>query len=254
MRVNLNKADVNFLFLSRLFIFTEIAMKQIMSVKGLNLEDVLSSVQNSIPSTSLFPADYVNSQSNGARTKESGMLIDQLDASRIYSLETIRKVCIDYRLRFLDLNYFRGELPVEATEEILRLEEEHQTILESFKIMAPSKMFKLEDKDDPMLFAPLGNGYYYLIHKWGGDLHPWRKWMVWPFKGLSNFMVMVFLISVVCTLLTPMSVFTKDYGMVEKLILFLFVFKSVIAVFIYFGFASGKNFNSVIWNSKYYNA
>jgi len=218
------------------------------------LEDVLSSVQKSVPSTSLSPAAYTDPKSDGARTAESGLLIDELDVDRIYSVETIRKVCIDYRLRFLDLSYFRGELPVEATEEIRRLEDEHDTSLDAFKIMAPSKMFKLEDKDDPMLFAPLGNGHYYLIHKWGGDLHPLRRWLVWPFKGLSNFMVLVFMVSVVCTLLTPMNIFTKDYGMVEKLILFLFVFKSVIAVFIYFGFASGKNFNSVIWNSKYYNA
>lgn len=218
------------------------------------MEDVLSSVQKSVPSTSLSPAAYTDPKSDRARTAESGLLIDELDVDRIYSVETIRKVCIDYRLRFLDLSYFRGELPTEATEEIRRLEDEHDTSLDAFKIMAPSKMFKLEDKDDPMLFAPLGNGHYYLIHKWGGDLHPLRRWLVWPFKGLSNFMVLVFMVSVVCTLLTPMNIFTKDYGMVEKLILFLFVFKSVIAVFIYFGFASGKNFNSVIWNSKYYNA
>ena len=36
--------------------------------------------------------------------------------------------------------------------------------------MAPSKLFELENYDDPLLFASLGDGYYYLIHKWGNDL------------------------------------------------------------------------------------
>ncbi|MGB5316964.1 MAG: hypothetical protein WBN56_13265, partial [Robiginitalea sp.] len=30
---------------------------------------------------------------------------DSLDTSRIYHLDHIRKICIDYRLRFLDLKY-----------------------------------------------------------------------------------------------------------------------------------------------------
>lgn len=229
-------------------------MKQIMTLNGLNLRDVLSSVENkrsvSFPLTS--PSQILSEDE--IRTASSGLLIDKLESERVYSLETIKEVCIDYRLRFLDLSYFRGEVPEEASEEIQRLEREHGTRLDSFKIMAPSKLFKLEDKDDPMLFIPLGNDYFYLIHKWGTDLHPLRKWLMWPFRDLSNFMVLMFVVSVFCTLLTPVGIFGRDYGIAEKLILFLFVFKSVIAIFIYFGFASGKNFSTVIWNSKYFNA
>jgi len=40
--------------------------------------------------------------------------IDTLDFSRVYHLETIKRVCIDYRLRFLDLKYFKGALPEAA--------------------------------------------------------------------------------------------------------------------------------------------
>mgnify|MGYP006897565197 CR=1 FL=1 len=33
-----------------------------------------------------------------------------------------------------------------------------------------------------------------------------------------------------------------------------FIFKAIAAVVLYYGFAAGKNFNTAIWNSKYFNA
>src|SRR5210317_754787 len=110
---------------------------------------------------------------------------DLLDTSRIYHLDQIRNICIDYRLRFLDLSYFRPQMPQEAKNAIAELEGSHNTHLDGMKILAPSRLFKLEDKDDPLLFVPMGNNYFYLIHKWGNDLHPLRKWLVWPFKNVA---------------------------------------------------------------------
>ena len=48
--------------------------------------------------------------------------------------------------------------------------------------MAPSKLFKLKNADDPLLFASLGSDYFYLIDKWGNDLSYFRKISMWPFK------------------------------------------------------------------------
>ena len=115
-------------------------------------------------------------------------------------------------------------------------------------------MFKLEDKDDPLLFAPIGNGYFYLIYKWGNDLHPLRKLFAWPFKNISNLAAVVFLASYILTLLIPEGLFSKSGTSSEFWILFFFMFKSMAAVVIFYGFALGKNFNPAIWNSKYYNA
>ena len=66
---------------------------------------------------------------------------DKLETQRIFHLNQIRKVCIDYRLRFLDLKYFKGNIPKEGIDKITQLEKEHQTSLEGFKIMAPSVLF-----------------------------------------------------------------------------------------------------------------
>ena len=116
---------------------------------------------------------------------------DLLETAEIYHLRHIKKIAVDYRLRFLDSRYFKGEIPQEAISKIKNLEKEHKLELKGFKILAPSKLFKLEDKDDPILFAPIGNDYYYLIHKWGRDLHPLRKIMMWPFKSLVNLIALV---------------------------------------------------------------
>lgn len=120
--------------------------------------------------------------------------------------------------------------------------------------MAPSKLFKLEDKDDPLLFAPIGNGYYYLVDKWGNDLHPFRKLLVWPFKNLVNLTLFVVLISYLVTLMVPEGLFSKKNTTAEFWIIFFFMFKCIASVVIFYGFALGKNFNPAIWNSKYFNA
>ncbi|MGA1546558.1 MAG: hypothetical protein ACO349_06385, partial [Flavobacteriaceae bacterium] len=177
--------------------------------------------------------------------------LDLLSKDRIYHIDEIKKVCIDYRLRFLDIKYFKNELPQDALTQIKQLEEEHQTQLGEFKIMAPSALFRLKKTDDPLLFAPLGNEYYYLVHKWGNDLHPLRKVMMWPFKNIWNLLAVVFLFSWLLTELTPIQLFTRTPDNSTYWMLLFFIFKAVASVVLYFGFALGKNFNPAIWNSRY---
>lgn len=179
---------------------------------------------------------------------------DLLESHRIYHLRHIRKTCIDYRLRFLDLNYFKPALPGSALRAIEQLEQTHQTRLTSLKIMAPSRLFKLENQDDPLLFVTLGNDYFYLVHKWGNDLHPLRKLFVWPIKSLPNLVVLLLAISYFITLLIPSGLFSKQESAAEFWILYFFMFKMIASVVLFYGFALGKNFNPSIWDSKYFNA
>ncbi|MCC4213851.1 hypothetical protein [Leeuwenhoekiella parthenopeia] len=176
---------------------------------------------------------------------------DLLQSDRIFHEKSIKKICVDYRLRFLDSRYFKGTFPQEALSEISRLENEHEISLKGFKIMAPSKMFVLSKTDDPLLFAPMGNGYYYLIHKWGNDLHPLRKWMMWPFKNFENLIFTILLSSVVATLLVPDGLFTRKQDFSQDVMVFFFMFKSIAAVVLFYGFALGKNFNTAIWRCQY---
>ncbi|GAA0733776.1 hypothetical protein GCM10009430_48230 [Aquimarina litoralis] len=191
---------------------------------------------------------------NGTPIEKNDFIFDYLDSNNIYHIDQIKKICIDYRLRFLASKYFKGKLPQEALSKIKDLEKTHNLELKGFKIIAPSKLFKLENADDPLLFAPMGNDYYYLIHKWGEDLHPFRKLMMWFFKSFENLIVLTFLVSVLLTFMIPQGLFSKENTSSEYVMIFFFMFKSVAAVVLFYGFALGKNFNTAIWNSKYFNA
>jgi hypothetical protein len=176
---------------------------------------------------------------------------DLLDSNKIYHIDQIRKVSINYRLRFLDLKYFKNKLPDSAHHDIQHLEAIHETKLSGFKIMAPSALFRLEKADDPLLFAPLGNEYYYLIHQWGNDLHPLRRIMMWPFMNIWNLLVLVLAISFIATEIMPINLFTKSPDATTYWMLLFFNFKAIASIVLFYGFALGKNFNPAIWNNKY---
>jgi len=238
-----------------------------MNLKGLNLREKLhdaqeeqasslekSALESLFKSTISFADENLNERLKKQKEANNSFQFDRLETSRIFHISAIKQVATTYRLRFLPLKYFRPELPELAKEAILELEKDHSIELEGLQIMAPSKLFKLEDKDDPVLFAPMGNGYYYLVAQWGSDLHPLRKWLVWPFRGPAHLLTLLAAISFVLTLLIPDGMFSKENSTAEFWILFFFFFKGVVGLAIFYGFAMGKNFNPFIWNSKYFNA
>ncbi|WP_340198488.1 hypothetical protein [Ascidiimonas sp. W6] len=217
-------------------------------------EDILSQVKQILEEDD-FKDQKIQQELTGTAINESNIFnFDMLDASKIYHIDQIKKICIDYRLRFLDTKYFKGKFPQRAFTEIKLLEKQHDIALKGFKIVAPSKLFKLENADDPLLFAPMGNGYYYLVHKWGNDLSAFRKLFMLPFKNFRNLTILLLLISWVLTEMVPVGLFSKEDTLANYFVIYFFMFKSVAAVTLFYGFALGKNFNHAIWNSKYFNA
>ncbi len=221
--------------------------------KEVSEEHIMNEVQQ-ILNQAPKPEEKITEALNAKVSEDrNDFVFDLLETNRIYHIDQIRSICIDYRLRFLDSKYFKGKIPQKAIDKIKNLEASHDVELKGFKIMAPSKLFKLEDKDDPLLFAPIGNGYYYLIHKWGNDLNPFRKILVWPFKNIVNLTFFTLIISYFATLLVPNGLFSKNDSSAEFWIIYFFMFKCIASVIIFYGFALGKNFNPAIWNSKYFN-
>ena len=216
--------------------------------------DLLAEIKNLLDQDDLKDELIYNQLQSSNERHHNALDIDLLDTDRIYHVEHIKAICIDYRLRFLDSKLFKGKIPYEAVIKIKELEKEHKTTIDGFKIMAPSKLFKLENADDPLLFAPIGNGYYYLIHKWGNDLSPFRKIAVLPFKNFENLMLLTALVSLIASFFVPKGLLSIETSGVQFLLIFLFMFKSVAAVVLYYSFAAGKNFNTAIWDSKYSNA
>ncbi len=174
-----------------------------------------------------------------------------LETEHIYHIDSIKTICVNYRLRFLDTRYFKGEIPKEAKSNVIALEKQHGIELKGYKVMAPSKLFKLNKTDDPLLFAPIGNDYFYMIHSWGNDLHPLRKWLMLPFRNIETLAFTTLVVSFLLTFLVPDGLFSQETSSAEFWMLFFFMFKSIAAIVIFYGIALGKNFNTAIWNSTY---
>ena len=181
--------------------------------------------------------------------KFNRLKFDKMESKNIFHKNTIKKICVRYRLRFLDSNLFKGEYPKNITRIIRDLESKHDTNLINFMIMAPSKLFNIKSPDDPILFVPIGNDYFYLVHKWGKEFNKFRKLMVLPFKNIDNLTIFSILVSVffaLCSKLVMPSLTSS-----EVFILFLFLVKGFIFIFFYMFFLTRKNFSESIWNSKY---
>lgn len=179
-----------------------------------------------------------------------------LDPERIFTAAQIKKICTDYRLRFLDARYFKGEIPQEAIAKVKELQREQPPArLQGYKMIAPAAMFHLENKDkDPLLFVPLGNERYYLIHKWGQDLHPLRKILVWPLRNFKNLISTVAGLAALIVALIPSSVMMGPYDTTSlglRVIFFFYLFLAFSGLTALYGFSRIKNFNSQLWDSKY---
>ena len=216
----------------------------------IDLLEEIKSILSKDDDVRLIIKNKIKSESS---TKQNDFNFDLLETDKIFHIQQIKDICIDYRLRFLDSAFFKNDIPEEAITKIKNLEKEHFTDLSGFKIMAPSKLFQLKNYDDPLLFAPIGNNYYYLIHKWGNDINPLRKIAVRPFRTLNSFILSLFLVSILLSLVTPGNVFGPGNEDLFKLVSCLFIFKSLSAIALYFCFWKGKNFNTQIWNSTFYN-
>ncbi|SMC53305.1 hypothetical protein [Cellulophaga tyrosinoxydans] len=220
-------------------------------VKAHKSPDLIGEFYQIIKKNQELRKSILNSKTVDTRQEYNTFNFDYLDADKIYHIEQIKKICIDYRLRFLDTKYFKGQIPEEAITKINNLEKQHDIKLKNYKIIAPSKLFKLEDKDDPLLFAAMGNDYYYLVHKWGTDLHPLRKALMLPFKNIINLLILIVALSYIGTFLIPKGLFSNTGSSVETWILGFFIFKIIASITLYYGIAMRKNFNPSIWNNKF---
>ena len=181
--------------------------------------------------------------------KNNQLKFDKMESKNIFHKDTIKKICVRYRLRFLDSNLFKGEYPKNITRIITDLESKHDTSLSNFKIMAPSKLFKIKSPDDPILFVPIGNDYFYLVHKWGKEFNKLRKLMVLPFKNIDNLTIFSILVSIFFALVGKLVMPSLTSS--EVFILFLFLVKGFIFIFFYRFFLTRRNFSESNWNSKY---
>lgn len=179
-----------------------------------------------------------------------------LDSDKIFDLNTIKSLCTKYRLRFLPTKYFKANFPNEAISAIKEIERNHDTEIKNFMIIAPAGLFKLEDANkDPLLFVPLENDQFYLIHQWGNDLAWYRRFMVWPLKSFTRLVTSIILFSVLVSSLIPGFLIssTASYFSFGRLVFAIWLMLSMGAIVSFLWFTLNQKFSEDGWNSHTFN-
>lgn len=123
--------------------------------------------------------------------------------SKFFTLEEIKEFCMNYKLRFLPSNRFKGTIDPTTGAKLVRFFKErnidgasHEASSNLF-IMAPEKAFNLDEvkrpikNDDPVLFYRVRSAegdMYAIIHKWGNDFSITRRLLGIIYKNMYNLM------------------------------------------------------------------
>lgn len=132
---------------------------------------------------------------------------------KVYTLDQIESLCVDYRLRFLQSRLFTGSYDVEVAAKIKDFAKETKSPIDDytlgrrFYVMAPSDMFSLTTEKylskadlrrqmDPAIFYQIDQNHYRLVHKWGNDFtifrliegFRWKSW--WNYQWFNTVMMM----------------------------------------------------------------
>ena len=181
-----------------------------------------------------------------------------MDPDRVFHVDPIRTLCIRYRLRFLPGALFKGSIPNQAVHAIRRLEQKAETPLSGFTVMAPANRFKLCDSEvDPLLFVPIGNDRYYLVHKWGNELNPIRSILNWPFRSAIHLGVSVVLLGILLAMVVPNNwiASTPEAGFwgAHRIVMCVWSIMVCASFTVFAWFAFFGQFSSEAWNSRYFN-
>ena len=178
----------------------------------------------------------------------------------IFNIESIKKIAIQHRLRFLPTKYFKNEIPKEAIFKIKEIEKENNLSVKHFFILAPSQAFDLEDcNKDPLLFIPLKNKNYLLVHQWGGDIGWIKKIMALPLKTIESMFVSVGIVAFLIAAFTPTWLILNGaeidmgYFGYHRIAWFLYAFIMLCSLSTFICFSQNVYPSEYQWDKKSYN-
>ncbi len=181
---------------------------------------------------------------------------EHLQADRIFHVNAIRELCIEYRLRFLPAERFQGAIPHAALAELRRLERSAARPVGGCHVVAPASLFKLDDPlADPMLFVPVTADHWYLVHRWGHDMVWYRKLLCYPVRDVYAYIRTLLALSALLAILIPggwLHAPSDTGALVLRYFLFLYSFVAMAAMSAFLGFQFAKNFSANLWDSRYF--
>ncbi len=178
----------------------------------------------------------------------------------VYDIDAIRSIAVKYRLRFLPTKYFKNEIPQEAIFKTKNLEKKNNTSIKNFHILAPATSFDLEDVNkDPLLFAPLSNGKYLLIHQWGTDLSWFKRLTAIPLKSLESMLISIGVMAFLIAMVTPTWLILNSaeidmgYFGYHRMAWFMYAYILICSITTFICFSQNIYPSEYQWNKKTYN-
>ena len=172
---------------------------------------------------------------------------------KLLSIETVECICLKYRLRILDISYFKGELPQAALNKVKEIESRYKTHLKPLKIIAPGELFELEDSEiDPILLAEIEENKFLFIHKWGNEFNFFRKISSLPLRTPKSMALSLGVIALILsTLFASVSYDLQVIKPIDFIFGTLLIF-SGLGLFMVFICLSFNFFpTSIIWKSRF---
>lgn len=221
--------------------------------------NVVSSAVNQLNNDFLQEKSIINNLS-GYNSKKYFANLDISTSKNIFNLKEIEKIAVKYRLRFLPTKYFKNNIPQEAIFKVKEIEKTNSTSIKQFYILAPSTAFDLEDcNKDPLLFIPLKNNNFLLVHKWGSDLSWFKKLTALPFKSLETMVASVGITALLIALFTPTWLILNGaeidmgYFGYHRLAWFFYAFIMLCSLSTFICFSQSIYPSEYQWNKKTYN-
>ena len=182
------------------------------------------------------------------------------DHDNVFSISDIKKIAINYRLRFLPSKYSKKPIPKEGIFKIKRLEKDNNIEIKEFFLLAPSEAFDLEDVNkDPLLFVPLSNNNYLLVHKWGKDLSWHKKILAYPLRNVETILLTIAVTSLIIAILTPTWIILNSaeidmgYFGYHRAAWFVYSCTLILSITTFMCFSQGVYPSTYQWNKKTYN-
>ena len=188
---------------------------------------------------------------DGDSNNISGLKRDMHD--KMLSIQTVERICLKYRLRILDISYFKGELPQAALKKVQEIESRYKTKLKPLKIIAPGELFELVDSEiDPILLAEIEENKFLFIHKWGNEFNFFRKISSLPLRSPRSMAISLGVIALIFSTLFTSATYDLQ---VIKPIDFLFgttiIFSGLVGFMIFICLSFNFFPTSMIWKSRF---
>ncbi len=180
---------------------------------------------------------------------------EEIESDHIFTIEEIEKICVLYRMHFVDAVYFKGHIPTVVEIKLEYLNDTYKKKIGGLKILSYRNNFiKYNANEDfGVMFAPTLNGHYYLVHHWGKPVSKMRKYQYWPLRTFETLAISIILFTLFVDLILPTHLITLDrtaaYWSGYRLGVFfhLLIFFGGLTMFVVVGFF--RNVSKNIWHT-----